>query len=65
MFSNLPKILKFLWHFEILVNTGPYGVGHFKTVRTPPTVFIRSEAKFMINKAVIKKSKVINVLAIC
>ena len=32
---------------------------------TPPMVFIRSDPKFMINKAVIRECKVINVLAMC
>ncbi len=26
---NVPKIQKVLWHFEIFVNTGPYGAGNF------------------------------------
>ena len=30
-FSDLPKF-KHLWHFEIFVNTEPYGAGNYKTL---------------------------------
>ncbi len=56
------KILKKIPHFEILVNTGPYGGWKFQNATS--TVFIRFEPNFMINRAVIREYKVINVLVI-
>ena len=55
--------LKILWQFEIFVNTGQYGAGNFKTLLL--TVLIRCELNVMINKAVIRKCKFMDISAIC
>ncbi len=57
------QILNILWHFEIFVDTGPYEGGARFQNATLPTVFIRCEPMFMINKAVTGEYKVINELA--
>ncbi len=31
VFGNLPNLKK-LWHFDFILNTGPYGTGNFKTL---------------------------------
>ncbi len=43
-FGDMTK-MKILWHVEIVLNTGSYGVGNFKTVAS--TVFIRCQLNVM------------------
>ncbi len=52
---------KKLWHFKICVNTGPMGLEISKRYGE---VFIQSCLNFMINKAVIRECKVMDILAI-
>ncbi len=52
--------IKILWHFETQDH-----MGLEISNAPPPTGFIQSEPNFMINKAVIRAYKVMDILAIC
>ncbi len=51
-----------LWHFEIFVNTGPYGLEISKRYSYS---FIQTVPNFMINKAVVRECNFMVISAIC
>ncbi len=61
-FLALCKKLNILWHFEIFVNTGPYGAEFQSAI--PPTVFIHCHSNFMRTLATKGEYRLVHFLAI-